>query len=251
MNAVLYPIWSAAYLAVLIWGVAIRRRSVEPGFRYLLLPVTAALLWDNFILSAGAWTAASESFERLHLTRYWLHAAVTPLLVLVAYDLIRLTGAAWVRRPAAAAAAWLLTAGLIVWEGYAVVLRLDLTPVFEHGIVTYEPVRRSPAGAVMIAAVMLALLLAAIILQRRTGSRTLLAGTLLMLLGAAAGPLTGGISSVANLFELILTLALWLTIRRFELQARTIVRMRSGIRTVPGGDDGSAERSAPSARRHE
>jgi hypothetical protein len=219
MNAILYPILTVAYAALLGWSIAILRRGVPAGLGVMLLAVTAALLWDNLVLSTGAWVRASEGFERVHLTRYWLHACITPLLVPVSFELIRQTGAAWARRPGTAPAVLLLTAGLIVWELAASVSRLSLKPVFNHGILTYEPAGRFAAGGVMIAVVMAALLVAGWTLIRRGGPSSLLAGTLVMLLGAAASPLFG-ILSLHNLFEFILAASLWDAAHRLASRVR-------------------------------
>jgi len=218
MNAVLHPLLAVAYAALLGRGLAIRRNGAPAGLSLMLLAVTAALLWDNLVLSAGAWVRASETFERVHMTRFWLHACVTPLLVPVSYAFVRLSGAAWARRPAAALAVLLATAGLIVLELAASATRLDLKPVFEHGILTYEPAGRSAAGAVMIAAVMAALLAAGWIVFRRGGSPAPLAGALAMLLGGALAPLAG-VPSLHNLFEWILAASLWSAAGRLAARA--------------------------------
>jgi hypothetical protein len=219
MHAILYPILTVAYAALLGMGLAVLRRGASSGLAIMLLAVTAALLWDNLVLAAGAWAQASEGFERMHLSRFWLHALITPLLVPVSYALIRQTGAEWARRPAALLAVLLVTAGLIVLELATSVARLSLRPVFDHGILTYEPAVRPIAGGVMIAVVMAALLIAGWMVIRRGGPSALLAGTLAMLLGAAAAPLTG-IPSLHNLLEFVLAVSLWVTADRLAARAR-------------------------------
>lgn len=219
MNAILYPILTVAYAGLLGWGIAILRRGAPWSLGVMLLAVTAALLWDNLVLSAGAWVRASEGFERVHSTRFLLHACITPLLVPVSYEFVRQTGAEWANRPAAALTVLLVTIGLIVLELAASVSRLRLRPVFEHGILTYEPVGRSWAGGVMIAVVMAALLAAGWILLRRGGPSSLLAGSLIMLIGSALVPLTG-IPSLHNLFEFILAASLWAAADRLAFRAR-------------------------------
>lgn len=227
MNAILHPLLAVAYAALLGLGTAALRRGVPAGLGLMLLLVTAALLWDNLVLGAGAWIGASEGFERLHLSRFWLHACVTPLLVPVSHELVRQTGAEWARSPAARLAVLLATAGLIVLELAASVSRLSLRPVFEHGILAYEPAGRSAAGGVMIAAVMAALLAAGWILVRRGGPSALLAGTLVMLLGAAASSLTG-IPSLHNLPEFVLAVSLWTAADRLAARARRGSRKLGG-----------------------
>ena len=214
MNIILHPVLSVAYAALLAFGIAVWRRGASAGLCLMLLAVTAALLYDNLVLAAGVWVKASEAFERAHLARFWLHACVTPLLVPVSYTLVRQTGAAWARRPAAPLIALLLTAGLIVLELAFSVARLSLKPVVEDGILTYEPAGRpAAAGAVMIAVVMASLLAAGWIVFRRGGPAAPLAGALIMLLGAAVTALAG-IPSLHNLFEFVLAACLWAGVAR-------------------------------------
>jgi hypothetical protein len=132
---------------------------------------------------------------------------------------VRQTGAAWANRPSVWLGALLATAGLIVLELMASVSRLALKPAVEHGILTYEPVGRSPAGAWMIAVVMCALLIAGWIVFRRGGPSALLAGTFAMLFGGALAPLAG-IPSLHNLFEFVLAVSLWITADRLASRAR-------------------------------
>ena len=219
MNAILYPLLAAAYAALLGSGIAVRRRGAPAGLSLMLLAVTAALLWDNLVLAAGAWLEAGEGFERAHLSRFWLHACVTPLLVPVSLALVRQTGAAWAGRASAVLSALAVTIGLIVLEIAASASRVRLKPVFDHGILTYEPAGRSAAGGVMIAAVMAALLAAGWIVFRRGGPSALLAGLLVMLIGGALSPLAG-IPSLHNLLEFVLMASLWITADRLAERAR-------------------------------
>lgn len=219
MNAILHPLLAAAYAALLAYGIAVRRRGASPGISLMLLAVTAALLWDNLVLAAGAWLEPSEGFERAHHSRFWLHACVTPLLVPVSLAFVRRAGAAWANRTAVRLAVLLATAGLIVLELMASVSRLALKPAVEHGILTYEPIGRSAAGAWMIAAVMGALFIAGWTVFRRGGPSALLAGTLAMLFGGALTQLAG-VPSLHNLFEFVLAVSLWTTADRLASCAR-------------------------------
>jgi hypothetical protein len=219
MSVMLHPVLSAAYAALFVHGIAAWRRGAPAGLSLMLLAVTAALLWDNLALTAGAWLPASKGFERAHLARFWLHACVTPLHVPVSFTLVRRTGAAWTRRPAAAVAVLFITIGLIALELVFSVARLSLTPVREDGILTYEPIGREAwAGGVMIAAVMVSLLAAGWIVFRRGGPAAPLAGALLMLAGAAVTPLIG-MPSLHNLFEFVLAACLWAGAARLTTHA--------------------------------
>jgi hypothetical protein len=218
MNAVLHPILVPGFAALLGFGIAAWRRGAPAGLCLMLLAVTAALLWDNLVLAAGVRAEAGAWLERAHLGRFWLHACVTPLLIPVSLSLVRLAGAEWAGRAWAVAAVTFLAAGLITLELAASVSRLRLKPVFDHGILTYEPVERSAAGGWMIAAVMAALLAAGWIVFRRGGPAAPLAGALAMLIGGALAPLAG-VPSLHNPFELVLAASLWSGVYRLTARA--------------------------------
>ncbi|WP_240353224.1 hypothetical protein [Cohnella algarum] len=101
MDSALYLLFAILYAALFAYGMTVWAKDSARGFRYLLLLVTAALLWDNGVLGAGRWIGEGDWLERLNRTRYWLHAFVTPLLAVVSLDLMRRAGSPWARKPAA------------------------------------------------------------------------------------------------------------------------------------------------------
>ncbi|OUM97204.1 MAG: hypothetical protein A9Z00_01890 [Thermobacillus sp. ZCTH02-B1] len=223
MNAVLHPMLALAYAVLIGYGMAVRRRGAPAGLCLALLAVTAALMWDNLVLAAGAWAEAGEGFERVHISRFLLHACVTPLLVPASLAFVRLAGAEWAGRAWAVTAAALLTIGLIALELAVSVARLRLEPVFDHGILTYVPAGRSAAGGWMIAVVMAALLAAGWIVFRRGGPAAPLAASLAMLCGGGLAPLVG-VPSLHNLFELALAASLWFALDRMAVRTPRLSR---------------------------
>src|SRR5690606_28225527 len=88
MDTVLFLGFSAAYLVLLAWGIVlvVRRRRVIVSDVALL--VFAALVYDNAVLGLGSFVGEGAGLETANAARYWLHALVTPLLVLVAWNVL-------------------------------------------------------------------------------------------------------------------------------------------------------------------
>src|SRR5690606_32957662 len=82
----------------------------------LLLVVAAALVLDNGVLAGGHLLGEGPLLEGLNLSRYWLHALVTPWLVVVAWGLLVNGGVRWAERPAMRLGAVALAVSLVVVE---------------------------------------------------------------------------------------------------------------------------------------
>ncbi|CAM3413541.1 MULTISPECIES: hypothetical protein [Paenibacillus] len=218
MDAVLYLILAALYMALFVYGLVLFKRDPSPGLRYLLLVVTAGLVWDNGVIGLGRWIGEGRLLEQLNLSRYWVHALATPLLALVSFDLIRRSGSAWARKPGAAWGAWLVTVLLIVLEVVTVTMDLSLAPSHQYGALRYVSTESS-GPPLMVMIVLVPLLLAGVTVWRRERSPLLFIGTILMAAGSAI-PIPVESSVVTNVFELLLLLTLWLTVRKV-LNART------------------------------
>lgn len=211
MDSALYLLFAILYAALFAYGMTVWAKDSARGFRYLLLLVTAALLWDNGVLGAGRWIGEGDWLERLNRTRYWLHAFVTPLLAVVSLDLMRRAGSPWARKPAAMGAAWLFAAALIVLEVATVTWSVKLKPVYEYGALRYASAGTSPEIPFMVVLVMIPLLAAGAVLWKRHVTSALFWGTIVMGAGSAIR-LPVRSSAVANLFELVLIGALWLSV---------------------------------------
>ncbi|GAB6928642.1 hypothetical protein JCM10914A_26250 [Paenibacillus sp. JCM 10914] len=219
MDSVLFLILAAVYMILFAYGFILMKLDSRPGLRYLLLFVTAGLVWDNAIIGAGIFIGEGPLLEQLNVTRYWIHAVATPLLAIVSYDLIRQAGSPWARKKAAAVGAWLFTAALIVVELITETLPLVVEPSLEYGALRYVPVEAS-GPPLMVIVILVPLLAAGITAWRRNKSPLLLIGTILMALGSAF-PIPIESSAVTNVFELLLLVSLWLTIRKLTF-SRTV-----------------------------
>lgn len=218
MDSVLYLGLAAIYAVLFLYGCVLLRRDASPGLRYLLLIVTAGLVWDNGVIGIGKYMGEGDLLEGLNVARFWVHALATPLLLLVSFDLIRKAGSPWTSRPAAWGA-WLFTAALIVLEVVTETLPLKLQPSMEYGALRYVS-SESGGPPLMVILILIPLLTAGIIVWRRKKTPLLFIGTVLMAAGSAI-PIPIESSAATNVFELLLLLSLWLTVRKLA-SARTL-----------------------------
>ncbi|WP_235613196.1 hypothetical protein [Paenibacillus sp. LC231] len=170
MDSVLYLGLAVVYAALLLYGCVLLKRDSSPGLRYLLLIVTAGLVWDNCVIGIGKYIGEGDLLEGLNVTRFWVHALATPLLVLVSFDLIRKAGSPWASKLAAAWGAWLLTAALIALEVMTETLPLKLQPSMEYGALRYVPTK-SGGPPLMVILILIPLLMAGVIVWRRERRR--------------------------------------------------------------------------------
>ncbi|MFS0726579.1 hypothetical protein [Paenibacillus sp. 1P07SE] len=222
MDSILFLILAALYLVLLGWGIILLMRDAKPGLRYLLLVVTAGLVWDNVLIGLGRWIGEGALLEHLSLTRFWTHALFTPLLTLVAYDLIVRAGSGWARSTFARAAAWVFTLALVVLELLYETIGTSLEAVYEYGALRYTAADSS-GPPIMVILVLIPLFTAGIVLWRRRKSPWLFIGTLLMLVGSAIElPIES--SAATNVFELLLMTSLWISVHQARRWVRPLAR---------------------------
>lgn len=190
-------IFAVLALAVLGVGAAAARLRA-----WLVVVVTAALVYDNAVIALGRALGEGEPLRALNTGRFAAHALLTPLLVLVAALLVR-AGRALL------AGAAVLAAVLVVLGVYADVVRLRLAP--ERYADTLRYVNDAAAGPPVPAVVAILVLIAVgVVLWRRDGWPWLSAGAVAMFAAAAAG---FAVPWLGNLGELVLLTTVVLTVR--------------------------------------
>ena len=213
LDTILFLAFAVAYLALLAWGLAVRRRRGRWVPADLALLVVGGLVYDNALLGLGRYVGQGALLEGLNAGRYWLHAFLTPLLVVVAWDLLRRVDLGWARARAAAVGAWVLAAALVVLEIVTVVAGLRLEPTRDHGVLSYT----DAAGGgppLMVVVVGVVLLAAGALLAWRRTWWWLLVGALVMVVGGSV-PLPVESGAVTNLAELTLLVTVVASIHRF------------------------------------
>ncbi|GIP51217.1 hypothetical protein [Paenibacillus vini] len=213
MDTFIYGIVTVLYILLLGYGVVLWRKDAKRGPRYFLFLVTAALVWDNGVMAAGNWIGEGELLKGLNLARFWLHAFCTPLLVVVAFDLIRRAGSPWARSTVVQWGAWIVTAALIIMQLVTETIGLKMKPVQEFGALRYVPAGEHSGPPIMIIIITVFLFVAGIILWKRKITSVLFWGTLLMVAGTAI-PIPIDSKATTNVFELVLIASLWISMRR-------------------------------------
>ena len=212
MDTYLYLIFAALYAGLLIMMLLSLRHSGIGVLSNVLILVILPLIYDNAILGIGKWIGEGEVLKNLNLARFWLHALLTPLLILFSLDVLRRAGVEWANKTSALlfAIAYTLIAFLV--ELFTVVWDLSLKIEEKYGILSYTATNSPSGPPIMIILVTLALLVSSIILWKRTGWFWMFVGVALMLVGGMVDlPIKSG--AITNAFELILLTSLVFTKR--------------------------------------
>ncbi len=220
MDTVLFFGFSTVYILLLIWGItlAIRRKRVITCDVVLL--VLGGLVYDNAVLALGSFIGAGPGLEAANAARYWLHAIVTPLLVLAAWDVLVRAGVRWAKSAGAVFAAFALTVALIVYEMMVGAAPAQLVADHEYGVLSYSNENAPGGPPLMVLVVAAALLIAGAYAWKRQHWPWLRLATVLMVIGSAVPlPLPSG--AVTNLFELILLAGVVATIAFQDREARS------------------------------
>src|SRR5688500_4461856 len=114
-----------ALTATIMLGFAVAALRLRAPLAAL---VCAALAYDNGVIAAGSAIGEGAALETLNAGRFWAHALITPLMVVVGWRLARL------RSPAMLGA---LVALLIAYGVYVEIVLLRLAPQREQGTLRY------------------------------------------------------------------------------------------------------------------
>lgn len=206
MDLYIYILLLIGYASLPFFGL-----NSKQNFPYanVLFIVTVCLIYDNLILAFGRFVGESALLESLSICRYWLHAFVTPTLVLFSYGVIQQTALHWAKARIFHFFAWIYMLLLILTELITVTLHLKVTPVFKYGVLHY--VQETETGIpYMIIGTVLSILLASIIVWWKEGWKWMLIGTIVMIIGNAI-PLPISSSATMNVFEFLFIASLWRT----------------------------------------
>lgn len=211
MDSFIFLGFAVAYLALLIWGISLvvaRRRAVISD---LALLVVLGLVYDNTVIGLGTMIGEGAALEGLNSARYWMHALLTPLLVLVAWHVLIRTGLRWARTAWAAAVAIGVTAALMAYEIIVGALPMQLVADSEYGALSYGNENAPGGPPLMVLVVAAALLTAGIVVWVRERWPWLTVVTVLMVAGSAV-TLPVPSAAIVNAFELILLIGVVATI---------------------------------------
>ncbi|MCM3745075.1 phospholipid phosphatase [Sporosarcina luteola] len=175
--------------------------------------VAIALLYDNGILATGHWIGEGALLEKLNAARFWIHAIVTPLLVIFSIGTLREIGVTWAMNTWVTVLSVLYTIAAILIEIVFVTADLQLQVEKEYGVVSYSSAEPQSGPPIMILLITFAMLLVSGVLWKKTGWAVFFLGVVLMTIGGAV-PFNVGSNAITNLFELIVLASLVWTKRR-------------------------------------
>lgn len=206
MTNAVFIAYAAGHLALFAWALRLFLTRRTPSTAPLLL-VTFGLVYGNLMLGLGASVGEGELLRNLSVPRFFLHAFVTPLLMLSALGLARRAGVRWAGGSAAAAMVSLLAVAAVAIGVYADMILLQLDPGVRAGVVSYGNAGglRPPPAPIVTILVVLAFGLA---IWRKARWPWLFAGAALQFVAAAIGDrlvLAGNLGELALLAGFVAT----------------------------------------------
>lgn len=219
LQSLLHLLVAVIQAGLAVYAARIYLRHGRP-YTLIVLVVLLGLTYDNTVLGVGRWIEHGELLAGLSLPRFVLHAFTTPLLIIAGFGAARDAGHRWANTPAWRVATWVVTAVMIVWGVVTDVVRLDLQPQTEAGVVSYG---NAGAGMPVPAIVTIVALIAiGIFLWRRSNWSWLLVGAAVMLVASGLGSVSALLTNVGEL-----TLAIALIATEMWAGRRSAVSTRS------------------------
>ncbi|SEJ50601.1 hypothetical protein SAMN04488127_2026 [Bhargavaea ginsengi] len=212
MDPYIFGAFALAYLGLLVWVLKKQRFWTLMS---VIAAVALALVYDNGILAVGILIGEGALLEGLSLARFWLHALVTPTLILFSLGAMRQAGIGWAQKGWAALLFWAAAIAAVVIEFVTVLSDLKLEKDESYGVLSYSSAEEASGPPAMILIVLAALLVAGLFLAWKAGSWWMLAGTIAMTIGSMFNPDIPS-EAATNLFELILIASLAVTKVKLE-----------------------------------
>lgn len=164
MDTAIYFLLSAAYIIIFIIGILLAKHYGWINISNVILIIILALLYDNGILALGKYVGEGQLLRSLNQMRYWLHAFVTPLLVLFAWHTLVNANLQWAKERIIQSLVILLTLCLIIFELITIVPSIPLEPAWNNGVLSYKKGEEADGPPIMIIGVSIMLLVTSIII---------------------------------------------------------------------------------------
>jgi len=216
VSTIIFYLFSFGYICLLIWGFFLAQNKFSHTSNVLLL-VIVGLIYDNVIIASGKFIGEGALLQTLSYLRFYLHAIVTPTLILFAwsmYDHINVEEPD--PQPSFKILAYLITIGLISYELMTLITGLELMAKREYGLLTYDTTS-SMGMPMMIIIVMIVLGLVGFILLRVERNFWMLLGTILTFIGSIL-TIWFKHPALMNGFEFLLIVSLLITKQSFKLK---------------------------------
>lgn len=219
MNLILTLVLFFGFIFLLIQGIILTNKYGWFKLENTLLLVILALVYEMFVLFIGRWVGEGGLLEGLNYVRFWLHALVTPLLILFSWKSLYRANFHWVKTAWLKMVVILLTIALICYELVTGVLGIKLEPKWEAEILFYENAvnQNFPLMVIVLSA---AIVITGILMWRKLRWPWMLIGVSVMLIGSFITNWLN-LSLFTNVFEWMLLFSLLCT-KKFQDQLHNI-----------------------------
>ncbi|MDQ0229596.1 hypothetical protein [Metabacillus malikii] len=210
MDVYIYTLLLIGYVLLFIWGVM---RSSNPfPYANVLILLTLGLIYDNLIIAIGTFIGEGNLLKSLSTIRFWLHAFITPTLVLFGYGVLTKTSLKWVKTRTFHLFTWGYFLTIIFIELATVTFHLTLKASNQYGVLHYT-YSGEPSIPYMVIGISLWMLISSFLLMKEKRFIWMFIGTIVMTLGGAL-PLPFPSSATMNIFEFVFLITLWYTKNR-------------------------------------
>ena len=135
MATAIFALYAISHFAVVVFALRILSRYSAPG-ALLIAILSIGLVYDNGLIALGSYIGLGDTLEMLSLPRFYMHALITPLMIIAVVQVAIASGISWLNTRAAWTTIWVLTLAMIGYGIYELTI-LNLQPACFHGIVRY------------------------------------------------------------------------------------------------------------------
>jgi hypothetical protein len=201
----IYAIYTIAHTLSLSWALWLMLATPNLSLVILIL-VLAGLVYDNLVILVGDRLQEGELLKALNKGRYWCHGLLSPLLLIVALQVLHRTSASWDYSPWSDGFTLGLTLCLILIEVTGRMMKLDLKPVTFAGTLRYKEVVPSHEIPVILVIVLLGAV--GVAAWQSLHWTWLFWGALIMMIGSAVPTTTKAGPSIGSGVEVLFGLSL-------------------------------------------
>ena len=135
MATFIFATYAVAHFATAVFAFRILKRYSAPGALIVAI-LSIGLIYDNSLIALGATIGLGDTLEMLSYPRFFLHAVVTPFMIVAVVQVSIASGIEWLNTRAAWIGIWTLTAAMVGYGLYELTI-LELQPACFGGIERY------------------------------------------------------------------------------------------------------------------
>jgi len=207
--SILYLILCAGFMA-LVWQLSKLNKN---SYVWVLIFVLVGLLYDTLIIGIGKFLGEGEVLKTLNAGRFYVHALLTPTMIIFGFGVLRKAGVKWAQSRIAHIIVCSFSTLLILLGAYSDMVQLDLQSKVVAGTLRYineGGIKGPPVPAIL---TIIFLIVAGITIWRNTGWMWLAIGAIFMFIAAGLGMDT--MFYVGNIGELALSFANVATAKKY------------------------------------